>query len=137
LAHTGVVQIELIGEERAALFNRQLAPRCTEPIDREDRGDARPRHVGGNRIHPRLEELVQPQLVPERQTKQRRPQLPRPLQPDPLEQDLCDLRVIRGRRDVRGKQLQLVPPRWTPQNRPSIDTSKPATTGVATETVSC
>jgi hypothetical protein len=28
-------------------------------------------------------------------------------------------------------------PRWTPENRPSIDTSKPATTGVATETVSC
>ena len=26
-------------------------------------------------------------------------------------------------------------PRWTPENRPLIDTSKPATTGVATETV--
>lgn len=26
------------------------------------------------------------------------------------------------------------PPRWTAQNRPSIDTSKPATTGVASET---
>ena len=25
-------------------------------------------------------------------------------------------------------------PRWTPENRPLIDTSKPATTGVATET---
>jgi hypothetical protein len=25
-------------------------------------------------------------------------------------------------------------PRWTPENRPSIDSSKPATTGVATET---
>jgi hypothetical protein len=28
-------------------------------------------------------------------------------------------------------------PRWTPENRPSIDSSKPATTGGATETVSC
>ena len=27
-------------------------------------------------------------------------------------------------------------PRWTPENRPLIDTSKPATTGVVTETVS-
>ena len=28
-------------------------------------------------------------------------------------------------------------PRWTPENRPSIDSSKPAITGVATETVCC
>ena len=28
-------------------------------------------------------------------------------------------------------------PRWTAENRPLIDTSKPATTGVATETASC
>ena len=27
-----------------------------------------------------------------------------------------------------------ISPRWTPENRPSIDSSKPATTGVATET---
>ena len=57
----------------------------------------------------RLEEFVQPQLAPERQPEQRGPQLPRPLQPDPLDQDVCDLRVIRGRCDVRGKQFQLVP----------------------------
>src|SRR5439155_21597371 len=37
----------------------------------------------------------------------------------PRNQDVCVLR------------------RWTPENRPSIDTSKPVTTGVATETASC
>ena len=57
----------------------------------------------------RLEELVQPQLAPERQPEQRGPQLPRPLQPDALDQDLRDLRIVGGRRDVRGKQFQLVP----------------------------
>jgi hypothetical protein len=28
----------------------------------------------------------------------------------------------------------ITPPRWTLQNRPLVDSSKPATTGVATET---
>jgi hypothetical protein len=28
----------------------------------------------------------------------------------------------------------VIPPRWTPENRPSIDSSKPATTSVVTET---
>ena len=102
-------QVVQRGRRIPALFNRQLAPGRTQPIDREDRGDARPRHVGRGRIHPRLEEGVEAQLAPERQSKQRRPQLPCPLQPDPLDQDLGDLRVIRGRRDVRGKQFQLVP----------------------------
>ena len=91
------------------LFNGQLASGRAESIDREDRGDARPRHVGGDRIQPRLEELVQPQLPPERQAEQRGPQLPRPLQPDTVDQDVGDLRVISGRREVRGKQFQLVP----------------------------
>ncbi len=86
-----------------AFFNRQLTPRRAQPIDRQDCGDARPRHVSGNRIYPRLEEFVQAQLAPERQTEQGGPQLPRPLQPDTVDQDLSDLGVIRGWRDIRRK----------------------------------
>ena len=57
----------------------------------------------------RLEELVQAQLVPERQTKQRGSQLPRPFQAHALDQPLGHLGIIRRRGDVGRKQFQLVP----------------------------
>ena len=48
------------------LFNRQLAPGRAEPVDREDRDDARPRDVSGRIVQAGGEERVQSQLVPER-----------------------------------------------------------------------
>ena len=43
------------------------------------------------------------------QTQHRGPQLPRALQPHALNQDLGDLRIVRGRSHLRGKQFQLMP----------------------------
>ena len=53
-----------------------------------------------------------------------------------------ELREGPGRREPGAAAVQQMfqrhpEPRWTPQNRPLIDTSKPATTGVATETAMC
>jgi hypothetical protein len=55
-------------------------------------------------------------------------------------EDQPSLRCLQRRR--RQSDLPRVPPaaqarrpRWTPENRPSIDSSKPAITGVVTETV--
>ena len=56
-----------------AFFDRQLPPRCAEPIDGEDCGDARPRDIGPRRARPRLEDLIESQLAPQRQTEQRGP----------------------------------------------------------------
>jgi hypothetical protein len=108
LALGNVQQVVEGGGRIPAFFDRQLAAGRAEPIDREHRGDPRPRHVRGLVIAVRLEEVIQLQLAPARQAQQARAQLPRPFQPHALDQYLRHLRIVRGRRDVRGKPFQLV-----------------------------
>ena len=55
-----------------ACFGRQLAPRRAQPVDGENRGDARPRHIGVRVIYARGEELVQPLAIRSSRRERRR-----------------------------------------------------------------
>src|SRR6266699_2685333 len=109
-----------------ALFDRQFAARCAQPVNRQHGSHPRPRHVGLVLIHRIFKESLQPQALPKFQTEPARAELPRPLQSHLVQQHTRHWGIIRWRLHVRRKKFQLLRLTLLVEKLPSFSASAPA-----------
>ena len=95
------------GRAVPARLDRQLAPGSAEAVDREDRGDPRPRHLRRDRIQSALAERVQPQPLPQVPPQPPIAELPGSRPAHPIQTDLDDPFILGALGAVRREEGQL------------------------------